>query len=644
MVQIQLRRGDSTSWAESNPVLAPGEAAVETDTGRMKVGDGLLPWTDLDYFPSSVDSDQVIGSIPPSQVTGTAVVTSDPRLSDARTPVAHKTTHATGGSDALTPADIGAAVAGAAPAAHAGSHAAAGSDPITLAQSQVTGLATDLAGKIPASIVDAKGDLLAGSANDTVGRVSVGAIGTNPLLVPDTTAATGLKWGTWADADVARASEVGNLLPVNVATGGDTLGTTAGFAWRTAWQTVAVDTATAASITSGTTCIRVTKTTTTNTGIMLAAGCTSGPTTLTDPSLAVKAGATYTFGAMVSSDTVTHVLWAQIVWYQADGTTLISTSSGPSLTLSPTPQWAAVTTVAPAGAALCYTKLTTTNTVATGIGMLVDDLTFHRGAGGSWVPPGVPVTDLQPQLSLASAAASLTWSPAQPVLELTAAATVTLPAASTVPGAIATIRNNSTGTTTISRTSPDTIAGSLTSTTIPGKGTLRLVANATLNNWLVLDGSYTNSTVGKASYIWDHDAPGWRLIAYDSGWRDVSASIASAVLTANPDAKCYLWRGLDTARVQYFTGGASSTLTTSATIYTVPSTGFFYRHAADGARSAAPLISGGLVVGGLWMASNRFVTASALTAGADVRGDVTYPVTGTSLPSSLPGTQVTAPV
>jgi hypothetical protein len=49
-------------------------------------------------------------------------------------------------------------------------------------------------GEIPATIVDAKGDIIAATAADTVARLAVGANDT--VLTADSTAATGLKWAT----------------------------------------------------------------------------------------------------------------------------------------------------------------------------------------------------------------------------------------------------------------------------------------------------------------------------------------------------------------------------------------------------------------------------------------------------------------
>ena len=50
---IQLRRASASAWTSANPVLALGEAGVETDTYKIKIGDGTSLWSELEYFVHS---------------------------------------------------------------------------------------------------------------------------------------------------------------------------------------------------------------------------------------------------------------------------------------------------------------------------------------------------------------------------------------------------------------------------------------------------------------------------------------------------------------------------------------------------------------------------------------------------------------
>jgi hypothetical protein len=76
----------------------------------------------------------------------------------------------------------------------------------------ITFTAFDLATAIQLASINAKGDLLVGSANDTIGTLSVGT--TNQVLTVDSTTATGVKWST-LDALPSQTGNAGEYLTTN---------------------------------------------------------------------------------------------------------------------------------------------------------------------------------------------------------------------------------------------------------------------------------------------------------------------------------------------------------------------------------------------------------------------------------------------
>lgn len=70
--QFQVRRGTSTLWTTTNPVLANGEIGYETDTGLLKVGNGSSLWNVLNYQ----------AAIPPLQTNAQTGTSYTPVLSD----------------------------------------------------------------------------------------------------------------------------------------------------------------------------------------------------------------------------------------------------------------------------------------------------------------------------------------------------------------------------------------------------------------------------------------------------------------------------------------------------------------------------------------------------------------------------------
>jgi len=47
---IQIRRDTASNWTSANPTLAQGELGIETDTLKVKAGDGTTAWTSASYL------------------------------------------------------------------------------------------------------------------------------------------------------------------------------------------------------------------------------------------------------------------------------------------------------------------------------------------------------------------------------------------------------------------------------------------------------------------------------------------------------------------------------------------------------------------------------------------------------------------
>lgn len=51
--KLQNRRDTAANWTSTNPTLSSGEFGYETDTGKVKIGNGSTAWTSLAYITSS---------------------------------------------------------------------------------------------------------------------------------------------------------------------------------------------------------------------------------------------------------------------------------------------------------------------------------------------------------------------------------------------------------------------------------------------------------------------------------------------------------------------------------------------------------------------------------------------------------------
>lgn len=59
-VRLKQKYDTSSNWGTANPILLAGEIGVESDTNKIKIGDGVTNWNDLSYINGSSDGNIIL--------------------------------------------------------------------------------------------------------------------------------------------------------------------------------------------------------------------------------------------------------------------------------------------------------------------------------------------------------------------------------------------------------------------------------------------------------------------------------------------------------------------------------------------------------------------------------------------------------
>jgi len=269
-----------------------------------------------------------------------------------------------------------------------------------IGKGKIAGVAVTQADSATVSGAMIKQNTVTGSnlVNDTITatQIAANAVGASELadnavdtaaIAANAVTSAKIADGTITSTDVAASTfaafgTVGNLLTANVASGTDYSGDMTGFALPGASGAASTDYAA-----SGTKSVKVTSV---GSSPRILSGSTGAASSGTIP---VIAGATYTFLTKVYAPSVTYSITPSVFWYQADGTTPASTTynSGPAVTLAASWQQTRMTVTAPANAAFAYVRLAGSGGFVANDVFYTDEWSLHRGSGGTFVLPGVPV-------------------------------------------------------------------------------------------------------------------------------------------------------------------------------------------------------------------------------------------------------------